>query len=79
MSTLPNLLMDFADRIARARGPKEWDRLLTEVNAAPLAGGAIETLRDMIAVRFEQELELGRELKYKAESRNRESRNGVAA
>lgn len=60
MSTLPNLILEFCDRIAAARGPKAWDRLRLEIMASPLKACQQLCLWNLIAKRFQSERAKGK-------------------
>ena len=62
MSTLPNLMMDISSRIAKARGPVDMNLLMTEIHESPLADGAKQTLLNLLALRFEAERALRKEI-----------------
>lgn len=57
-----NLITEFADRIAKARGPFEWERLRLEIDAAAIATADKEMLNGLVADRFRQEREVQKEL-----------------
>jgi len=62
MSTLENqLLMEYSDRIAAARGAVQWNMLWSEIEASPLAPDDKESLKNLITRRLEQERTLLRE------------------
>lgn len=63
MSTLENnLAMELAERIARARGPVQWNLLLTEINESCLPVDVAGTLRELLTQRVAQERDLAEQI-----------------